>query len=52
MSRWQRFWWAWNVARARGCGLIAVYRHARRFSRNRGRITRQQKRAYDRRLAE
>lgn len=50
MSRWERFRWALGVAWGRGHGLRSLG-HAWRFARNRGRITRQQRRAYDRQLA-
>jgi len=50
MSRWQRFCWAWSLARRAGRSIIESYRFARRFAQNRGQITRQQRRAYARQL--
>lgn len=50
MNRWHRFWWAWGRARESGCGIIEAYRHALWFAGSRGRITRQQRRAFERRL--
>jgi len=51
MNCWHRFWWAWRRARESGCGIIEAFGHARRFARSRGQITRQQRRAFERRLA-
>lgn len=49
MSRWERFKWAFQVAWSRGHSLHS-FRHAWRFAKSRGPITRQQRLAYDRKI--